>query len=168
MLMATKKPIKVTRTEALENLVRVLRHSLATGGIDLAQATDEDVEGAWNQLKRDVEPGTHGAAWIDAVNAWCDDGRATRPVYRRVLDEARDLPPKKRSRYQATHRPTKVVEVECPEVDAFEAYGANHVRCTVCDRVLRRRVSHQPNVDGAFGWLEHYSDGSTYFVAPDA
>ena len=168
-LMATEKRIKVTRTEAFDSLARVLRGSLTKGGIDLSQSTDEDVEGAWNQMRHDAEPGTYGAAWLATVDAWCDETQGSaRPVYRRILDTVRDLPPKKRTRYQATHRPIKVAEVECPESDAFEAHGANRVRCTVCNRILRRRVRHQPGEDGKFGWIEHYRNGSTYFVEPDA
>lgn len=72
----------------------------------------------------------------------------------------------KRTAYQAKHRPFKVTEVECPDIDAFESHGEKRIRCTTCGRVLRRRVRHQPGEDGKFGYIEHYRDGSTYFVEP--
>ncbi|TMR11726.1 hypothetical protein ETD86_34725 [Nonomuraea turkmeniaca] len=166
MLMATEKPIKVTRTEALESVVRVLRHNLTKAGIDPVRASDEDIEGAWNQMQHDAEPGTYGAAWVETVNAWCGETRTSaRPVHRLVLSMVRGAQPKRRTKYQATHHPIKVAEVECPEVDAFESQG-RRFRCTVCGRVLQRRVRHQPGEDGKFGYIEHYRDGSTYFVEP--
>ncbi|MFF4777658.1 hypothetical protein ACFY05_33005 [Microtetraspora fusca] len=74
----------------------------------------------------------------------------------------------RRTRYQNRCRPIKVAEVFCPATDTWEQFARTHIRCTTCGRVLTRRVRHLPDANGAYGWVEHYDDGSTYDVAPGA
>lgn len=91
MTAVTEKRIKVTKAEALEMVVRVIRHTLTEAGMDPSQATDEQIEGVWNQMHHDAQPGTYGAAWIETLDAWCDETQASaRPVHRRVLREVRN------------------------------------------------------------------------------
>ncbi|GIH95327.1 hypothetical protein ACFFMN_23480 [Planobispora siamensis] len=65
-----------------------------------------------------------------------------------------------RTRYQKTHTPITVTQVPCA---ADVAPGRT---CATCGRTVRRRGAHFPARRGAFGWVEHYADGSTYTVPP--
>lgn len=63
----------------------------------------------------------------------------------------------RRTAYQRTHRPARVVEVLCasraPLVNGF---------CPDCHRHLwRGGRDHKPNQYGALGLIEYYADGST-------
>ncbi len=73
----------------------------------------------------------------------------------------------KRTRYQQTHRPVKVTENKCPDTGKLTGFLSGYRKCRTCGRVLLRDVPHRPNQDGAFGWTEHYDDGSTFEVPAD-
>lgn len=63
----------------------------------------------------------------------------------------------RRTAYQRSHQPTKVVERKCRNTEANE-----DGLCTSCGRYLNRAVAHLPNTTGQLGWTEHYADGSTF------
>jgi hypothetical protein len=67
----------------------------------------------------------------------------------------------RRTRYQSSRYPVRTLEVKCTTTTRNE-----HELCTACGRWLKRRVAHNPNVTGSLGWVEYYSDGSTYQVPP--
>lgn len=39
-------------------------------------------------------------------------------------------------------------------------------KCQRCGVYMTRNVPHNPNFEGQFGWVLHYSDGSTYQTQP--
>jgi hypothetical protein len=63
----------------------------------------------------------------------------------------------RRTAFQRSHHPIKVVERKCRNTEISE-----DGLCTSCSRELNRRVAHLPNRTGELGWTEHYSDGSTF------
>jgi hypothetical protein len=67
----------------------------------------------------------------------------------------------RRTKYQRDHCPTSVVQVKCTSTE-LDAGGI----CTACGRWLKRRGPHNPNTNGALGWIENYADDSTFQVAP--
>lgn len=67
----------------------------------------------------------------------------------------------KRTAYQRSHYPTKVLQVKCTNLELDEGD-----QCTACRRWLRRRVPHTPNITGSLGWIEYYADGTTYQTKP--
>lgn len=68
---------------------------------------------------------------------------------------------KRRTKYQMTHLPVRVLEVKCTNMDRND-----RGHCTSCGRILSRRVPHNPNYSGSLGWIEHYADGSTRQLPP--
>lgn len=69
----------------------------------------------------------------------------------------------RRTDYQASHRPTSVTQILCNDTHPLDGNDL----CHSCGRwLLRGGRNHKPNVIGSLGWIEHYSDGSTYIVEP--
>lgn len=61
----------------------------------------------------------------------------------------------KKTEYQKTHKPVKVVENKCsgkPGIDGL---------CGWCGRAIKRAGKHFPNMSGHLGYTEVYADGST-------
>jgi hypothetical protein len=69
----------------------------------------------------------------------------------------------RRTRYQSTHFPVRVLEVLCTSRKPLDRGF-----CPDCDRyLLRGGRDHKPNRTGSLGRVEHYADGSTRFVTPE-
>lgn len=67
----------------------------------------------------------------------------------------------RRTTYQRTHRPVRVVEVLCTSRAPLTDLGY----CPDCKRVLKRGGrAHKPGRTGSLGWVEQYADGSSRYV----
>lgn len=67
----------------------------------------------------------------------------------------------RRTKYQMTHRPVRVLEIKCTSTDR-DSRG----HCAACGRDVTRRVPHNPNWTGSLGWTAYYADGSTRQLPP--
>lgn len=63
----------------------------------------------------------------------------------------------KRTSYQRSHHPIKVVEHKCCNTVTDE-----DGLCTSCGRYLSRKAAHLPNNTGELGWTEYYADGTVF------
>jgi len=74
--------------------------------------------------------------------------------------------PQRRTQYQMIHPATRRTEVLCTAQGRVVDRSGSW--CTACGRLLQVDQAHKPNVDGSLGWVEHYADGSTRQLPPDA
>lgn len=72
----------------------------------------------------------------------------------------------KRTKYQRNHRPISRTPVLCYSRKPLQVLYETEGTCPDCGAWLKRGGRpHRPNLHGAFGWIERFSDGS-FFVIP--
>lgn len=70
----------------------------------------------------------------------------------------------RRTRYQMTHYPVRVLEVLCTSRAPLDDQWC----CPDCGRHLQRGGrDHKPNRIGSLGRVEYYADGSTRHLTPE-